>query len=149
MKLIVTLKPDRTRLGVVELWNTAGVLFSAPALGKADNAAAKARGNPTRDPAKPFGDTPLGVFTATVRHFTLPIAEDIEHSYGPYGWITWSVGNRIDLGLHGGDPGTAGRLRPTHGCVRTTNDFMRRLMDVLGPPIETIEVTVREEELPT
>ena len=65
--LNVSLSHDRTKLGYATLVDENGLvrIGPVPVLAKADNGAAKEHGNPERDPAKPYGDTPTGVWTAT------------------------------------------------------------------------------------
>jgi RHS repeat-associated protein len=47
--------------------------------------------------------------------------------YGSHGIFIWEVPGRTGMGLHSGRDGPES---PTHGCVRTTDDCMQRLLDL-------------------
>jgi len=149
----VQLPRDRTQTGSLSVSDDAGTALAGPfdALGKADNAAAKARGNPTRDPTRSFGDTPTGGYRGFVNHLTRTPAND--RTYGPQAIITLDptsgqakiakTNGRFGLLIHGGDLNAAGRLRPTFGCVRLSNPSMKKLLAAI-PDGEKIEVSVKE-----
>ena len=129
LTLNVSLKQDRTKLGYATMVDADGtvLLDTVPVLAKADNATAAAHGNPDRDPQKPYGDTPTGLWTATV----IPPGGD-EHAYGPIRRLLLApksgpctTAKRESIECHGGDLNMAylqwKYLRPTHGCLRFTN----------------------------
>lgn len=133
----VQLPADRTGLGRLRLLDSsdAAVFGPIPAYGKADNAAARAHGNPTRDPLKPWGDTPLGVYRCTLA--TVAVTPTIERKYGPFGYIVLDPlsgpalvarqNGRFGLLIHAGALNAQGKLRPTFGCVRIADGDMKNL----------------------
>lgn len=88
------------------------------------------------------GNTPTGSYSANqiVETATFPQA-----AYGPWGAVRLQPlsGNALlaeNLGrhgllIHGGAPGTSGpwkgSLKPTHGCLRVSNDDMKKLRTML------------------
>jgi len=135
MMIKITLPKDRTKLGVLEIENKKFKCY-----GKADNAGAIKRNNPTRDPLKLFGDTPTGTYKCYV---TGPLSPP--RTYGPHKVIYLGpekgqckkaeVNGRSGLLIHGGDLGTKGNLRPTFGCIRVSNEDMKKILDILGPNV--------------
>jgi hypothetical protein len=150
------LKKERLLIGRAWVIDPAGaaVLGPWPCLGKADGAAAKAHGNPTRDPKLPWGDTPTGTFSivSLVRHAN---TEQDVHSYGPSKSLLLAglIGDaalrdpekHLDgIECHGGDPSPIGGLRPTHGCLRSSNEDQAKLIalvESLGAENCRVEVT--------
>jgi hypothetical protein len=123
-------------------------------LGKSDNAAAEAHGNPTRNPLQPFGDLPAGEYRATrsvAKNSTL--ADIRSYGNGPV-WVLNPVAGeavkamhngRYGILLHGGAVGslmTTGGLRPTHGCLRVDNSTIEAL--ALRAVDEPFTLTVEE-----
>ena len=49
---------------------------------------------------------------------------------------------RWGLMIHGGDLNKSGALRPTHGCIRVTDDAMKEILALVGDG--TFEVEVAE-----
>src|ERR1700685_2774255 len=82
MKIQVELPEDRTRPGQWHVFDDNGIRLFRPSgcLGKSDNAAAAASGNPRRDPERENGDTPLGDYQATLTYE--PDTPDFRRSYG-------------------------------------------------------------------
>ena len=126
MVISVSVPHDRLKLGTLKADE-----FECPCYCKADNAAAAAAGNPTRDPLKTDGDTPVGIYSARVGGIELP-----EHSYGPHQVIHLTaedgpalVAHRSGLAVHGGQLSTEGRLRPTHGCIRVHDESQAELVE--------------------
>jgi len=91
------------------------------------------------------GNTPAGDYVAPGVETT---AGRDQKSYGPWGAVRLSpiggrallaerIGHRSGLLIHGGSLGGAGywrgsgALRATHGCIRLSNDDMKRLKDIL------------------
>ncbi len=150
MRIAVLLPKDRTRPGTLRLLDDAGTpMLAMPCLGKSDNAKALENDNPTRDPTKPWGDTPAGTYRpAKVRRFTP------EHAtLGPYAIPLIGIGGqaleavkggRTELYIHATRTNDGGRgedrLIPTYGCLRIEDDDMRALVEVLGETMAEIEI---------
>ena len=136
----VEMSTDRDQIGSLSLETAGGRRLAGPfsAYGRSDNRAAGAHGNPTRDPVRPFGDTPTGSYAVPRAVATGPGTAYVPRSYGPNGALVLkptggqaaqaAANGRVGLLIHGGDPGTAGRLRATHGCIRLSNADMAALM---------------------
>ena len=144
-RIDISLPLSRPRPGMLVLSNTEGRPLLPPffCLGKADNARATRAGNPDRDPTKPYGDTPAGVYAETslvkfgaahrrLGRAWIPID-------GAEGQALRAVeGGRTGLGIHAGRGND--RLIPTYGCVR----MLDREFDLLahrvgrGPIVVTI-----------
>lgn len=128
-----------------------------PVLGKADSLAAAQHGNATRDPLRAYGDTPTGQYSCRLE----PAASgpDAIRSFGTHQRILLTPiggqaleaakdgdpavlndGHRLGLMLHGGAPGNGGGLRPTHGCLRLSNDDQAALVALFQEPT-TCQVT--------
>lgn len=144
----IMLPEDRAKPGILRLFEgpQQTLVFDAQCLGKADNLRAADKGNPARDPARPYGDTPTGEYGPT-RWF--PFAQP--HPRMGDGWIPLSgisgqaedaVRNgRTGLGIHAGRGD--GRLVPTYGCVRMRDADMARLAEIVGD--REIRVEIYEE----
>ena len=145
MRITVTLPHLRALPGRLNLND-----FECICLGKADNDAASAHGNPSRDPTRAFGDTPCGTYGIAVGTVEQP-----EHAYGPHPviHIVPLTGDGIErarnermqpyqLGLliHSGPLNAAGQLRPTHGCLRVHDDDQAKLVEMLAGQQATLEV---------
>lgn len=139
MIIQIQLYKDRTKPGVLNIIDGQLIRLSVPCLGKADNTMAKARGNPTRDPAKSHGDTPLGNYGLVWVPYSPTGDKDADEErisgYGPLGVFVMVPDFetvRIGLLLHAGDPGKQyGGLRPTYGCVRVGNRSMELIVKLL------------------
>lgn len=145
MKIDCVLQKDRRTLGTALIETTAGV-FHARCLGKSDNAAATAHENPLRDPLRPFGDTPTGVYEAVltvVAGGTKQTAAQ-KRSYGPNKRLVLNAvsgdalqakkNGRFGEMAHGGDPAANGGLRPTDGCIRFDDDTMVKIIAAYTEP---------------
>jgi len=155
MKLHIDLPRDRADdSGWITLLDDSGAtLDSAACRGKADNERAITEGNPTRDPERPFGDTPTG--TAVIKSITrFPLGDAGQYAkYGPAflrleatgGQMLLAAQNgREGIGIHGGLPrSNDGGLRSTHGCPRVANATILRLLE-LGVTVGT-DVEIEEE----
>lgn len=121
--------------GVLKMYNDSGALVFGPvdALGRGDR-----DDNNEANWKLTDANTPQGVYGASVAAAGTP-----ESSYGPYkrvamtpfisGDITQTT--RSGFYIHGGDPATSGTwapLRPTHGCIRVSNDNMKALLDAIS-----------------
>lgn len=153
-KIIVELPADRKGLGTLRLMSDSGSTVAGPfrALGKADRKTAAAKGNPTGDPLKPYGDTPCGTFELIDIVQTGEDAEIDSSKYGKHGAIRLrptegqaaraALADRTGSMIHGGEASSSGDLRPTNGCVRVSDDDMRLLLEAIarltiseGPPL--------------
>lgn len=133
MKIKVTLPKTRTFPGTLTV---EGLDKEIKCLGKADQFAADKAGNKERDPAKHFGDTPLGEFKVELAGVGASI-----RSYGPNKrFLLLGVPGREGIMVHGGAPGNGGGLRPTDGCLRVSNDDMAWLIENFKTPC-TIDIT--------
>jgi hypothetical protein len=143
-EIVVQLPLDRTKTGSLILVDDSGNTLAGPydVLGKADNGTAVAHGNPNRDPLLPYGDTPEGIYGINRAVATGNGTVYTAHSYGPYGALvlqpisgdaqTAANAGRIGLMIHSGDAGQTNPLRPTHGCLRLSNDSMNALMQAIA-----------------
>jgi hypothetical protein len=149
IQIKIQLPADRTKYGTLTLESNTQTIGPFECYGKADNASAAAKGNPTRDPTKSFGDTPTGRYRGFVNKIVSTPAND--RTYGPQPVITLDPqsgqakiakeNGRFGLLIHGGALNAAGRLRPTFGCVRVANDTMVKILAAI-PAAEKIEVTI-------
>ncbi len=150
MNILVMLGHDRATAGTLVLIDKDIRILGAPCLSKADNQKAASMGNPSRDPRRPYGDTPAGRYVIPVpitwafdRHTTLgeawiplvlegAIGEQVECA---------KRNNRSGLLIHAGRG--SGTLVPTYGCLRMlARDFFH-----LCSSIGANEVTVTIEEM--
>jgi hypothetical protein len=129
MKLLALLTPDRFQPGIFLVLDGVGAVVLGPVRcrGEADNAAAAGAGNPTEDPAKPYGDFPHGTYRVTD---VIDVPRADQGSYGPFFFRLEPIEGeaaevqRPGIGLHGGRPGQRGTpnwLRATYGCLRVSN----------------------------
>lgn len=142
MKILVALPDNRFGLGQWSLLDDDEIVQLGPyaADGKADNAMAAAKGNPTRDPKKQFGDTPLGEYEGKLSF--VPDTPENRRAYGlpddsksiPVIHLKpisgdgltrqqnedKAAGHHVEMGLliHAGPPNAQNQLRSTHGCLR-------------------------------
>ena len=136
----VELSNDRNQIGALKLQNLSGATLAGPfnVFGRSDDSMARAHGNATHDSTKPYGDTPSGTYEIPKAVATGDSTSYASHSYGPNGALvlkpksgdaaTAASNGRIGLLIHGGDPGSGGKLRATHGCLRLSNSDMASLM---------------------
>lgn len=148
----ITLPRERTRPGNLTLWRYTGgdirtLIGRWDCLGKADNARAAKKGNPSRDPKHIKGDTPTGVYCS--RALTeRPHAKDgdgigrwwipLEPAGGEALAAKWN--GRTALGIHGGRPRRDGRLVPTEGCVRVDDTTIAELGNLLRGQAASITI---------
>ena len=101
----IMLPLDRTQSGHLHLFaTTGGFITSMECLGKADNAKAAAKGNPSRVTTEPFGDAPSGTFSVT---------QLVETGNPELAKNTGLGTHWIPLDPTGGDAGTA-KMRGRH-----------------------------------
>ncbi len=167
LTLKIDLWKDRSRLGSAHLVTAAGEELLGPldCLAISDNFAAIAHGNPLHDPLKQFGNTPTGLYLATL----IPAAVADLNGYGPERRILLvpkagpcvlaesEPNNRSGLLCHGGALNPNYRawhgLRPTFGCVRFTDAGMKSILAILDKyavaRAETFEVSIEEKDSQT
>lgn len=157
LSLKVEFSSDRDQIGsLVLLKRGARVAGPFKAYGRSDTQRAVAHQNPTRDPKKLYGDTPTGTYAIPRAIATGPGTAYNSHSYGKNGALVLvpatgdaalaAANGRVGLLIHGGDPGSNGRLRATHGCIRLANSDMAALMAAIiasgqNPRFNRCEVT--------
>ncbi len=162
-KLVVTLPDDRTKTGTLSLVDDEGNNLAGPfnALGMSDPSAAAANGNPNRTSTRYMGDFPNGTYSvAGVERMGRD--SDSLHSYGPNqvlelqptggDALTARHNGRSGILIHGGDPSATGGLRPTHGCLRLSNDDMASLLKTMhdnhiSPAHLTLSASDHKQEL--
>ena len=152
MNLVATFPQDRSKVGSLVVEHPGGV-ESFPCLGKADDAMAAKKRNKMRDPLRPYGDTPLGTWTAR-----LGVIQRETSAYGPFPVIAlwpergqalqaYALPNpRSGIWLHGGDKNSQGHLRPTFGCIRVSNETMARLVELLKQNGQVATLETKEED---
>lgn len=158
VSLQINLYKDRTKLGQADLFDR-DILSAGPfaCLGLADRAAAASHSNPDRNPLRPFGDTPTGLYIGAV----VPQSPDFR-TYGAYGRIMLTPHSgqccvaeaepnlRMGLMIHGGalNPayGKWGGLRPTHGCIRMADVSLHAILKYLDG-IQLNRMVVKVEEI--
>ncbi|MCA9805817.1 MAG: glucosaminidase domain-containing protein [Cyanobacteria bacterium HKST-UBA02] len=153
--IIIELPKDRAKVGRLTVvdWKAEIIAGPFPALGKADNKAAITNGNPKRNPIKPFGDTPTGLYELSITDPLTP-----QESYGPNSTLRMTpvsgqalkakLNGRRGLLIHGGLPGAGRRLRSTHGCVRLFNEDMKLLLDAVTGNPELLRCSISEGSKP-
>lgn len=149
MHVDIELYRDRNRGGNLRL--DTGERFRC--LGKSDDSAAKAHGNPARDPLKPFGDLPTGDYLAVRSVPKNSTPEDIRsYGEGPVWVLNPKAGQALDSMLNGrygllihagatGAPMPFGALRPTHGCLRVDGTTIQALDQRFGKTAFTVTVS--------
>jgi hypothetical protein len=160
MRIRVVLHNQRSLPGSLTVLadTDASVLFGpVPCLGKADNRDAALHNNPARDPKRQFGDTPTGEYNVTslVAHTT---GETDLHTYGAFPSLLLDPqsgesliakqNGREGLMIHGGAPSNTGALRPTHGCIRLSEESQDVLTGLLiDTPLNALIVSVSESQI--
>jgi hypothetical protein len=154
MRIVIRLPMSRLRSGTLHLIGDDGVeLLCGDALGRADNMAAAKAGNPSRNPLKSYGDTPVGQYLGALLAGCLQPAR----SYGTFPPISLNpmsgqalqakLNGRRGLLLHSGDLGLQGGLRPTHGCVRIHPATHQALVEALSANKQSaVPVLIEESE---
>jgi hypothetical protein len=144
LQINIVLPNFRVRPGQFSVIDGTGLVVLGPVacLGKADSATAALHGNPSRDPALPFGDTPTGTY-AVVEFVVHTPGETSLHTYGAHPSIllnplsgqalTAKNQGRTGLMIHGGAPSATGGLRPTNGCVRLAEEDQGSLVALIQP----------------
>lgn len=140
--IIIEFNSDRTLSGNLTLMDGPDIILAGPyeALGLADSSAAKAKGNPDRDPTHIYGDTPTGTYNIPGMFETGTGTRYSERSYGNAGALILEpiegeakkarLNGRSGLLIHGGATRN-GELRPTHGCIRLFNEDLAELIEII------------------
>lgn len=144
MLIEIDLPRDRATEGVLRLVDgNDATMMSARCRGKADSRRAANEDNPDRDPTRPFGDTPSGLYRETGVHW---FPKEANSRLGP-AWIPL-IGlsgdaerahrnGRTGLGIHGGRGDE--RLVATYGCVRLLDcDFVHLATIIANRPVGVI-----------
>lgn len=153
-RIQVTLPRDRWYPGTLTLRDAEGkrILAGIPCYGKADSGRAQVEGNPSRDPTKPYGDTPSGIYEPA----KVLLFDPAHHRMGRWAILLEGVSGdalaarqngRKDLAVHAGrgnyDPTREkGGLMATYGCLRLADDHMESLVGLIGD--EEVEVTIED-----
>ena len=155
-RILITIPRDRTRTGVLRFFSDdMGVRFECACLGKADNTEARKHGNASRDPKRPFGDSPVGTYRVLAIRSAGTSPSDVR-SYGPHNVISIEgtsgdalaakVNGRTGLLIHGGALSATKTLRPTHGCLRLSDADMASLHGAIAAHGRPAQVIVSEPE---
>ncbi len=145
LTLKIDLWKDRMRLGAAHITSAAGeeLLTGLECLGVADNQAAIAHGNPSKDPLRPFGNTPVGLYHGVIIGAAVgdPNGYGTERRIlivpksGPCVLAEAEPNNRAGLLCHGGalNPNYKAwhGLRPTFGCIRFSDMGMKAILSVV------------------
>lgn len=130
-RISIELPDDRNNLGTLTIFDVSGrTLASFPALGKADPQAASKYGNPKCLSHIPFGDTPLGNYSA------VPLLPDLipKHTVGDFGpgaLLLLPERSWRYIMVHGG--ATEGNsLISTNGSVRLFDSDLETLLSIVG-----------------
>lgn len=147
LQIHIHFRRNRWDPGVLLVRNEAGAVVDfAQCLGKADSKQAAAHSNASRNPEKPWGDTPTGAYEPTRL-----LRFEEKHPVLGGAWIPLEgasgqaerarrVGGRSGLGIHAG---RGENLMATYGCVRLRQaDF-----DRIAGRVEGQELTVSIEEV--
>jgi hypothetical protein len=139
-RIVVELPENRAKCGRLILLDSVGRRAAGPfaACGVADAKAAKAHNNKGRSTLLSYGDTPTGGYRVT-GIFKVGTDSYKAKSYGNYAAIRLEPtsgeaklakdNGRTGLLIHGGDLGPNNRLRPTNGCIRVSNDDIKKLIE--------------------
>ena len=149
LSIEIRLPANRALPGWLRVLDASGnTVFACACLGKADNAEAIARRNASRDPLKPFGDTPLGSWIGTIGP---KMADTRTYGVNPVIMLRATGGDalqaakngRAGIWIHGGSL-RMGNLRPTFGCVRVADPMMAAILEILlaakltAIPVDTV-----------
>ncbi|MET3207389.1 UNVERIFIED_CONTAM: hypothetical protein ABIC26_000323 [Paenibacillus sp. PvR008] len=143
---MVNLKSNRRELGTLKMYNGSGSLAfgPVPALGRSEY---------DYSPTEIDGNTPTGEYTAQLAP---PRTDTAAHrrSYGMNGIVEMDPisgqaliakrNGRTGLWIHGGAPSSTGGLRPTHGCVRLSEEDQAGLVSAIKRAGGSGKVTISE-----
>ncbi|HEY9081326.1 L,D-transpeptidase [Magnetovibrio sp.] len=139
-RIYVYLPTDRWKPGFIRVFDPRGaqVLYDIPCRGKAANKDAALYDNPHRDPTKPYGDTPSGLYRPA-RVSAFPSKHRTFGHYailleGQTGDALKAMQNgRTGLAIHGnrGDE----HLMATYGCIRVFDRDMALLNATIDGPV--------------
>ena len=137
---------DRTLPGFLRVTSPVGaqLLYDIPCRGKADSQNAAAHGNPDRDPTRPWGDIPSGVYRPT----RLMRYDPPQRTFGRFAILLEGQDGdallaaqrgRTGLAIHGNRGNE--RLMATYGCLRLFDRDMELLAHAI---VGTVVVTVHD-----
>lgn len=142
MKLLAELPVDRETEGRFSVLDEDGHCILGPVRcrGEADDAEEARHGTPDDDAIGVFGDHPFdGSRVTAIEQNKQPA-----RSYGPFFFrlfpltgqakAGWDAGRR-GLGIHGGELGPGGMLRPTYGCLRLDDETCESLAKLVAPEL--------------
>jgi L,D-transpeptidase catalytic domain len=142
-KVLISLHGDRTKAGTLVLTGANGeTLFSCHCLGRSAGHAS----NPSRDPMKYRGNTPVGKYALTsISHLPKPVVGigslwcplDPDDFYDTQARRA-EIGGRHGLGIHAGRGNLV--LKATHGCVRLLDRDMADFARIAGKLRFTVEI---------
>ncbi|MBF0249946.1 MAG: L,D-transpeptidase [Alphaproteobacteria bacterium] len=136
---------DRLLPGFMRVFDPDGVrvLYDLPCRTKADGADAAEHDNPHRDPTRPYGDTPTGLYRPTwisryiARHRTFGHhAILLEGQTGDA--LKAAQNGRTGLAIHGGRGDD--KLMATYGCIRMFDRDIAMLAEEVGQAAVVVEV---------
>jgi hypothetical protein len=142
MRIRIGLPDDRDFAGRLEVLDDDGtVVFGpVPAAGRAHDESAAAHGNPSRNPLRAYGDTPLGTFAVRGVIPSGPGTEFEDESLGRHGVVVLEpvsgqaaladAHGRFRLFIQGGRDGDES-LRATAGAIRLRDQDQRQLVALL------------------
>ncbi len=143
LRIAVSLPVNRWKEGRLRLYEDDALLLDVPARGKADDTAAALNGNPSRDPTRPYGDTPAGGYQ--------PVAVVVRRQVTPgigAAWIpmqgasgdAWKAlqNGRTGLGIHAGRGD--GDLVATKGCIRLRDADFSALQGLMAGRRASLDV---------
>ena len=145
MRIVIFLPRRREHSGFLHLFDATGrvLIGNLRCRGKADSARAIKAQNPLRDPARPYGDTPSGLYAPSV----MTRYEPAHPTFGKFAILIEGVegealrakeNGRVGLAIHGGRGD--GDLVATYGCVRLLDKDMLALNLALGDSPVVAEV---------
>jgi hypothetical protein len=141
--VVISFPADRSKPGTLVLRDSAGkLIFSCRAFGRSAGHAS----NPSRDPMKFRGNTPLGKYATTfISHLAKPVTGigslwvglDPDNFYDTQARRAEKAG-RTGLGIHGGRGDAV--LKATHGCVRVLDRDMADFYRIAGKARFTVTI---------
>jgi uncharacterized membrane protein YgcG len=141
---MVRVPEDRDQAGVVEIRSNFRMVAKGIAAASASSALAAQHGNPGRDPLRPWGHPPLGLYRYLAQG-PVPAGCDIE--YGRQALVFQpetgkaleaEAFGRLLLMVYAGPAGKAGRLRPTQGGLRLEQSTFDALLEALAPDPQAV-----------
>jgi len=142
--ITVRVPEDRDQAGVVEIRSNSRTIAKGIAAACASGELASQHGNPGRDPLRPWGHPPLGMYRFLAQG-PVPAGCDIE--YGGQALVFQpetgkaleaEAFGRLLLIVYAGPAGKAGRLRPTQGGLRLEQSTFDAVVAALAPDPQAV-----------